>query len=206
MSNPKEKIFAFIHDANTSIKLDKLHRFFDVDCSSDRTFDNKKYLHWSKFLPNFYTLATYEDSYWTVQNLTTAVYEYMDKDLRFVIFEVQDAPRQGRMNPKFWEHWTKIEDLTTTTKNNMRSKKLKKIKSYIKQKANLEKREEQLKQKRFEVEKALKLKAKRDKLLREENELKEIEKMLHEDDIEKGIIVDDNIEVSPIKRKRRWFW
>jgi len=190
MANQKEKIFILNYETS---EPGKLHDFIDKNCASSKT-DKKKYLHWSRFLPNFYTLATMEDTYWDVNNLTKAIFNHMEKNILFVLFEVQNAPAQGRMKTDFWDHWKKSQDLTGYVKNQERARKLKKLMSYTKRKAELERKEKALQRRKVELEKSISLKKREDEIKAKEKELEELEKQL---------AGEPEVEETP-KKRRRW--
>ena len=193
MANQKEKIFAFHYKTTDP---EKLHKFID-DCGSNKQGRNK-YLYWTRFLPNFYTLATLEDTYWDVNKLTKAIYDHMEKNISFVIFEIENTPAQGRMPEDFWNAWKNSQDLTGHFKNMKRVKKLKKIIAYTNKKAELEEKERELERRRAELKKALSLKKREDELKVKEKELEEMEKLLHDE--------PDTITETPTKRRKRWGW
>jgi len=192
MANQKEKIFALMYDTKD---VDKLHKFIDEICEYKKGTDNKKYLHWARYC-GFYTLATIEDTYWTVNKLTDAIYKHMENNIRFIIFEIQDAPAQGRMDNKYWKFWKESQNLSGTLANYSRAKKLKKLTAYINKKAALERKEQEIERRKVELKKAIDLKKREDELKAKEKELEEMEKLLHGE--------PDVIEEPP-KRKRRWW-
>lgn len=192
MANPKEKTFTLnfkTHETN------KLHNF--IDSFGEECGDKKKYLHWARFLPNFYTLSTLEYTSWTVGKLTDAIYKHMKNEITFIVFEVQDSKVQGRMKDEYWSFWKESRNLTTSIKNKNRSRKLKKITDYIKRESELKRKEEELKNRRIELEKSLTFKKREDDLKRKEKELLELESQLIDDD---GNVVDEP------KTKKRWWY
>jgi len=188
MANKKEKIFALMYDTNEPAKLRK---FVDEVCEYKRGTDNRKYLTWANYC-NFYTLATLENTYWDVQKLSDAIYKYMNENIKFIVFEIQDAPAQGRMNPKFWKFWKESQDLTQTFDNYTRSKKLKKLTTYINTKRELERKEQEIAIRKNELKKALSLKKREDGIKAQEAELEEMEKEFYG-------------EETPTKSKKRWW-
>lgn len=191
--NNKEKIFILCYKTPHH---EKLHKFIKEELGIN---DKRKYLHWATYLPNFYTLSSLEDTYWDVNKLTNAISKYMDDNIIFIIFEVQNSPVQGSMPKKYWDYWKDSQDLTSTFENHRRSKKLKKITDYIKKKERLKQKEEELKRKKIELEKELSLKKKEEELLEEERRLKEIEDKLKNKD-------SSNDNDNKTKKRRFRFW
>ena len=188
MANQKEKIFALMYETNEPTKL---REFVDEICEYKRGTDNKKYLTWANYC-NFYTLATLENTYWNVQKLTDAIHKHMNKNIKFIVFEIQDTPAQGRMDPKYWTFWNQAQNLTQTIDNYTRARKLKKLTKYINTKRELERKEQEITRRKIELKKALSLKKRENEIKSQEAELEEMEKELHGES-----------EV-PTKRKRRW--
>jgi len=192
-ANKKEKIFALMY--NTS-DVAKLRKFVEDIKNQGGSTQKSKYLTWANYC-GFYTLASLEDTYWTVDKLTAAIYKYMEKNINLIIFEIQDAPVQGRMVDKYWTWWKESQDLTGTFKNYKRARKLEKIISYTKRKAELDKKEQDIARRKAELKKAISLKKKEDELKAQERELDELEKQLHPE--------PEVIEETP-KKKRKGFW
>lgn len=175
MANKKEKIFTLMYDTNEPTKL---HKFIDELCEYKKDTDNKKYLHWARYC-GFYTLATLENTYWNVNNLSDAIYKHMENNIKFIIFEIQDAPAQGRMSDGYWNFWKDSQNLSETIANYSRARKLKKITSYINKKADLKRKEQEIERRKIELKKAIDLKNREDELKAQERELEEMEKQLN---------------------------
>lgn len=187
--NPNEKIFFISYDNNSISVTNKLHEFIDVECDKvgpDGTC-GKTAFHWARYIPNTYTLATTEKTQWDVQKLTNAIDKYLDKRLLFVIFDITDSPRQGRMNPKYWKFLKESENLTESFANAKRARKLKKIKEMTENKLRLKLKAEQLEQRKIEVEKKLKEKLEEDRLREEEKRIQELEDSLNTPDIDPSV-------------------
>lgn len=189
MINKKEKIFTINFDTSDP---NKFHEFI-VEIGNDS--NKKKWFYWSRYLPNFYVLATLEDTYWDVNKLTKAICKYMDNNITFVIFEVNNVPNQGKMKTAFWDFWNNSQNLTGHLKNQERAQKLKKIKAYTLKKMKLKKREEALYARKVELQKALSLKKKEQELKEQEAELKKMEAELN----------TEEIIYEPPKKRRNWF-
>jgi len=190
MANPKEKIFTLNFKTTDPVKL---HAFMDK--YGNNKVEKPKYIYWTRFLDNFYTIATLEDTYWDVNKLTSAIYKHMENNITFVIFEVSNSPCQGRMVDGFWKAWKQEQDLTGHFKNRKRSQKLKKLTDYIHKKEELKQKEIELQRRKVELEKSLSLKKKEDELRAKEIELEELEKQLHD---------TEEIEETPKKRVKWW--
>jgi len=191
MANPKEKIFTLNFKTTDPVKL---HAFMDK--YGNNKVEKPKYIYWTRYLDNFYTIATLENTYWNVNTLTDAIYKHMEKNIKFVIFEVQDSACQGRMVDEYWKAWKQEQDLTGHFKNLARARKLKKLTAYIKKKTQLEEKEKELLRRRVELEKSLSLKKREDELKVKERELDELEKQLHG---------EPEIIEEPPKKKSRWW-
>ena len=198
MANKKEKVFTIhyqiINSTDINASVLKLHEFMDKFGTIKNGNGKEKYLYWTRFLPNFYTLATLENTYWDVNKLGAAIYKHMEKKIRFVIFEVQDAPAQGRMPDDFWKAWNDSQDLTGHFQNLKRAQKLKKIITYTKRKAELERKEKELKRRKADLEKSISLKKRENELKAKEREIEEMEKLLH-----------DEPEIEEPPKKKRWW-
>ncbi len=189
MANSTEKIFALHFKTTNPLKL---HEF--IKSCSDVEQGKNKYLHWTRFLDGFYTLATLENTTWNVNNLSKAINKHMEKTCTFVIFEIQDSAAQGRMDGDFWVELKKAKDLTGHYRNLKRARKLKKIVDYTNKKSELERKEQDILRRTEELKKSIDLKKKENELKAQEEELKEMEKQFQE---------DNNPEI--IEPKKRWW-
>lgn len=128
--NKKEKRFVIIFKEINMYDSDiTLHNFIEEQNTYEQP--RSKYLYWSKYLPNSYIIATFENPYWNINNLTKEIRKYFDRSktnhINFIIIDITESNIQGYIDKDFWKWWHKTDNLTENNNLNIRKKKIKKI-------------------------------------------------------------------------------